>query len=176
MMILKVMFVREALDQRITDLKFSLWRTVCRFFYLSVSFFGTFVVSINGSLCGDFALCFFLNVLKPSGLTVESFLKVCGTHFTGVSVENAFWCLLTVTDLVSGCVVLTILFFDGYLCVDVWSCNFIVISVMRFIVCLEKQRNRCFCTRKLVMQQNLMKQILKKNHLKKNHLKKQVLE
>lgn len=38
----------------------------------------------------------FLNVLKPSGLTVESFLKVCGTYFTGVSVENAFGAFLTV--------------------------------------------------------------------------------
>ena len=35
-------------------------------------------------------------MLKPSGLTVESFLKVCGTYFTGISVENAFGAFLTV--------------------------------------------------------------------------------
>ena len=35
-------------------------------------------------------------MLKPSGLTVENFLKVCGTYFTGVSVENAFGAFLTV--------------------------------------------------------------------------------
>lgn len=35
-------------------------------------------------------------MLKPSGLTVEKFLSVCGTYFTGVSVENAFGAFLTV--------------------------------------------------------------------------------
>lgn len=35
-------------------------------------------------------------MLKPSGLTVESFLKVCGTYFSGISVENVFGAFLTV--------------------------------------------------------------------------------
>ena len=35
-------------------------------------------------------------MLKSSGVTVENFLKVCGTYFTGISVENAFGAFLTV--------------------------------------------------------------------------------
>lgn len=38
----------------------------------------------------------FLNVLKPSVLTVESFLKVCGTYFSGISVENMLGAFLMV--------------------------------------------------------------------------------
>ena len=96
MMILKVMFVKEALDQRMTDLKFSLWRTVCRFFYLPFHFLARLWFRLMEAFVAILLFVSFLNVLKPSGLTVESFLKVCGTYFTGVSVENAFGAFLTV--------------------------------------------------------------------------------
>lgn len=96
MMILKVMFVKEALDQRMTDLKFSLWRTVCRFFYLPFHFLARLWFRLTEAFVAILLFVSFLNVLKPSGLTVESFLKVCGTYFTGVSVENAFGAFLTV--------------------------------------------------------------------------------
>lgn len=95
-MILKVMFVKEALDQRMTDLKFSLWRTVCRFFYLPFHFLARLWFRLMEAFVAILLFVSFLNVLKPSGLTVESFLKVCGTYFTGVSVENAFGAFLTV--------------------------------------------------------------------------------
>lgn len=95
-MILKVMFVKEALDQRMTDLKFSLWRTVCRFFYLPFHFLARLWFRLMEAFVAILLFVSFLNVLKPSGLTVESFLKVCGTYFTGVSVENAFGVFLTV--------------------------------------------------------------------------------
>lgn len=95
-MILKVMFVKEALDQRMTDLKFSLWRTVCRFFYLPFHFLARLWFRLTEAFVAILLFVSFLNVLKPSGLTVESFLKVCGTYFTGVSVENAFGAFLTV--------------------------------------------------------------------------------
>lgn len=96
MMILKVMFVKEALDQLMTDLKFSLWRTVCRFFYLPFHFLARLWFRLMEAFVAILLFVSFLNVLKPSGLTVESFLKVCGTYFTGVSVENAFGAFLTV--------------------------------------------------------------------------------
>lgn len=96
MMTLKVMFVKEALDQRMTDLKFSLWRTVCRFFYLPFHFLARLWFRLMEAFVAILLFVSFLNVLKPSGLTVESFLKVCGTYFTGVSVENAFGAFLTV--------------------------------------------------------------------------------
>ena len=90
------MFVKEALDQRMTDLKFSLWRTVCRFFYLPFHFLARLWFRLMEAFVAILLFVSFLNVLKPSGLTVESFLKVCGTYFTGVSVENAFGAFLTV--------------------------------------------------------------------------------
>lgn len=93
---LKVMFVKEALDQLMTDLKFSLWRTVCRFFYLLFHFLARLWFRLTEAFVAILLFVSFLSVLKPSGLTVESFLKVCGTYFTGVSVENAFGAFLTV--------------------------------------------------------------------------------
>ena len=90
------MFVKEALDQRMTDLKFSLWRTVCRFFYRPFHFLARLWFRLMEAFVAILLFVSFLNVLKPSGLTVESFLKVCGTYFTGVSVENAFGAFLTV--------------------------------------------------------------------------------
>ena len=92
----KEMFVKEALDRLMTDLKFSLWRTVCRFFYLPFRFLGQLWFRLMEAFVAILLFVSFLNVLKPSGLTVESFLKVCGTYFTGVSVENAFGAFLTV--------------------------------------------------------------------------------
>lgn len=79
-----------------TDLKFSLWRTVCRFFYLPFHFLARLWFRLMEAFVAILLFVSFLNVLKPSGLTVESFLKVCGTYFTGVSVENAFGAFLTV--------------------------------------------------------------------------------
>lgn len=93
---LKVMFVKEALDRLMIDLKFSLWRTVCRFFYLPFHFLACLWFRLTEAFVAILLFVSFLNVLKPSGLTVESFLKVCGTYFTGVSVENAFGAFLTV--------------------------------------------------------------------------------
>ena len=93
---LKVMFVKEALDQRMTDLKFSLWRTVCRFFYLPFHFLARLWFRLTEAFVAILLFVSFLNVLKPSGVTVENFLKVCGTYFTGISVENAFGAFLTV--------------------------------------------------------------------------------
>lgn len=95
-MTLKVMFVKEALVQLMTDLKFSLWRTVCRFFYLPFHFLACLWFRLTEAFVAILLFVSFLNVLKPSGVTVENFLKVCGTYFTGVSVENAFGAFLTV--------------------------------------------------------------------------------
>mgnify|MGYP000915039262 CR=1 FL=1 len=92
----KVMFVKEALGRLMIDLKFSLWRTVCRFFYLPFHFLARLWFRLTEAFVAILLFVSFLNVLKPSGLTVESFLKVCGTYFTGVSVENAFGAFLTV--------------------------------------------------------------------------------
>lgn len=93
---LKVMFVKEALDRLTTDLKFSLWQTICRFFYLPFHFLARLWFRLTEAFVAILLFVSFLNVLKPSGLTVENFLKVCGTYFTGVSVENAFGAFLTV--------------------------------------------------------------------------------
>ena len=92
----KVMFVKEALDRLMIDLKFSLWRTVCCFFYLPFHFLARLWFRLTEAFVAILLFVSFLNVLKPSGLTVESFLKVCGTYFTGISVENAFGAFLTV--------------------------------------------------------------------------------
>lgn len=78
------------------DLKFSLWRTVCRFFYLPFHFLARLWFRLTEAFVAILLFVSFLNVLKPSGVTVENFLKVCGTYFTGVSVENAFGAFLTV--------------------------------------------------------------------------------
>ena len=79
-----------------TDLKFSLWRTVCRFFYLPFHFLACLWFRLTEAFVAILLFVSFLNVLKPSGVTVENFLKVCGTYFTGISVENAFGAFLTV--------------------------------------------------------------------------------
>lgn len=79
-----------------TDLKFSLWRTVCRFFYLPFHFLARLWFRLTEAFVAILLFVSFLNVLKPLGVTVESFLKVCGTYFTGISVENAFGAFLTV--------------------------------------------------------------------------------
>lgn len=93
---LKVMFVKEASDRLMIGLKFSLWRTVCRFFYLPFHFLARLWFRLTEAFVAILLFVSFLNVLKPSGLIVESFLKVCGTYFTGISVENAFGAFLTV--------------------------------------------------------------------------------
>lgn len=92
----KEMFVKEALDRLMTDLKFSLWRTVCRLFYLPFRFLGQLWFRLMEAFVAILLFVSFLNVLKPSGLTVESFLKVCGTYFSGISVENMLGAFLTV--------------------------------------------------------------------------------
>lgn len=78
------------------DLKFSLWRTICRFFYLPFHFLARLWFRLTEAFVAILLFVSFLNVLKPSGVTVENFLRVCGTYFTGVSVENAFGAFLTV--------------------------------------------------------------------------------
>lgn len=93
---LKEMFVKEASDQQMTDLKFSLWRTVCRLFYLPFRFLGQLWFRLMEAFVAILLFVSFLNVLKPSGLTVESFLKVCGTYFSGISVENMLGAFLMV--------------------------------------------------------------------------------
>lgn len=79
-----------------TDLKFSLWRTVCRLFYLPFRFLGQLWFRLTEAFVAILLFVSFLNVLKPSGLTVESFLKVCGTYFSGISVENMLGAFLMV--------------------------------------------------------------------------------
>lgn len=93
-----------------TDLKFSLWRTVCRFFYLPFYFLARLWFRLTEAFVAILLFVSFLNVLKPSGVTVENFLKVCGTYFTGVSVENAFGAFLTVNVIWY----LVILFLTGF--------------------------------------------------------------
>ena len=93
---LKEMFVKEASDQQMTDLKFSLWRTVCRLFYLPFRFLGQLWFRLMEAFVAILLFVSFLNVLKLSGLTVESFLKVCGTYFSGISVENMLGAFLMV--------------------------------------------------------------------------------
>lgn len=78
------------------DLKFSLWRTICRFFYLPFHFLARLWFRLTEEFVVILLFVFFLNVLKPSGVTVENFLKVCGTYFSGISVENMFGAFLTV--------------------------------------------------------------------------------
>ena len=118
---LKVMFVKEALVQLMTDLKFSLWRTICRFFYLPFHFLARLWFRLTEAFVAILLFVSFLNVLKPSGVTVENFLKVCGTYFTGVSVENAFGAFLTVNVIWY----LVILFLTGFvLLMDIFALMF----------------------------------------------------
>lgn len=104
-----------------TDLKFSLWRTICRFFYLLFHFLARLWFRLTEAFVAILLFVSFLNVLKPSGVTVENFLKVCGTYFTGVSVENAFGAFLTVNVIWY----LVILFLTGFvLLIDIWALLF----------------------------------------------------
>ena len=118
---LKVMFVKEALDQRMTDLKFSLWRTVCRFFYLPFHFLARLWFRLTEAFVAILLFVSFLNVRKPLGVTVENFLKVCGTYFTGISVENAFGAFLTV-NVIWYFVILFLTIF--VLLIDIWALLF----------------------------------------------------
>ena len=104
-----------------TDLKFSLWRTVCRFFYLPFHFLGRLWFRLTEAFVAILLFISFLNVLKPSGVTVENFLKVCGTYFTGISVENAFGAFLTVNVIWY----LIVLFLTGFiLLMDIFALLF----------------------------------------------------
>lgn len=94
-----------------TDLKFSLWRTICRFFYLPFHFLTRLWFRLTEAFVVILLFVSFLNVLKPSGVTVENFLRVCGAYFTGVSVENAFGAFLTVNVIWY----LVILFLTGFI-------------------------------------------------------------
>lgn len=94
-----------------TDLKFSLWRTICRFFYLPFHFLARLWFRLTEAFVAILLFVSFLNVLKPSGLTVEHFLTFCGTYFTGVSVENAFGAFLTVNVIWY----LVVLFLTGFI-------------------------------------------------------------
>ena len=118
---LKEMFVKEALDRLMTDLKFSLWRTVCRFFYLPFRFLGQLWFRLMEAFVAILLFVSFLNVLKPSGLTVESFLKVCGTYFSGISAENMLGAFLTV-NVIWYIVVLFLTVF--VLMTDIWALLF----------------------------------------------------
>lgn len=102
-----------------TDLKFSLWRTICRFFYLPFHFLARLWFRLTEAFVAILLFVSFLNVLKPSGLTVESFLKVCGTYFTGIS--NAFGAFLTVNVIWY----LVVLFLTGFiLLMDIFALLF----------------------------------------------------
>lgn len=104
-----------------TDLKFSLWRTVCRFFYLPFHFLARLWFRLTEAFVAILLFVSFLNVLKPLGVTVENFLKVCGTYFTGISVENAFGAFLTVNVIWY----LVILFLTIFvLLIDIWALLF----------------------------------------------------
>jgi hypothetical protein len=104
-----------------TDLKFSLWRTVCRFFYLPFHFLARLWFRLTEAFVAILLFVSFLNVLKPLEVTVENFLKVCGTYFTGISVENAFSAFLTVNVIWY----LVILFLTIFvLLIDIWALLF----------------------------------------------------
>lgn len=104
-----------------TDLKFSLWRTICRFFYLPFHFLARLWFRLTEAFVAILLFVSFLNVLKPSGVTVENFLRVCGTYFTGMSVENAFGAFLTVNVIWY----LVVLFLTGFvLSMDIFALLF----------------------------------------------------
>ena len=120
-MTLKVTFVKEVLVLLMTDLKFSLWRTVCRFFYLPFHFLARLWFRLTEAFVAILLFVSFLNVLKPSGVTVENFLKVCGTYFSGISVENMFGAFLTVNVIWY----LVVLFLTVFvLMTDIWALLF----------------------------------------------------
>ena len=104
-----------------TDLKFSLWRTVCRFFYLPFHFLARLWFRLTEAFVAILLFVSFLNVLKPSGLTVESFLKACGTYFSGISAENILGAFLTV-NVIWYIVVLFLTVF--VLMTDIWALLF----------------------------------------------------
>lgn len=104
-----------------TDLKFSLWRTICRFFYLPFHFLARLWFRLTEAFVAILLFVSFLNVLKPSGLTVESFLKVCGTYFSGISAENILGAFLTV-NVIWYIVVLFLTVF--VLMTDIWALLF----------------------------------------------------
>ena len=120
-MTLKVTFVKEVLVLLMTDLKFSLWRTICRFFYLPFHFLARLWFRLTEAFVAILLFVSFLNVLKPSGLTVESFLKVCGTYFSGISAENILGAFLTV-NVIWYIVVLFLTVF--VLMTDIWALLF----------------------------------------------------
>ena len=103
------------------DLKFSLWRTICRFFYLPFHFLARLWFRLTEAFVAILLFVSFLNVLKPSGLTVESFLKVCGTYFSGISAENILGAFLTV-NVIWYIVVLFLTVF--VLMTDIWALLF----------------------------------------------------
>lgn len=153
-MTLKVMFVKEALDQRMTDLKFSLWRTVCRFFYLPFHFLARLWFRLTEAFVAILLFVSFLNVLKPSGVTVENFLRVCGTYFTGVSVENAFGAFLTVNVIWY----FVILFLTGFvLLIDIFALMFghatYRYNVLRFYRVFKENDESMFFAREKVTEE-----------------------
>lgn len=104
-----------------TDLKFSLWRTVCRFFYLPFHFLARLWFRLTEAFVAILLFVSFLNVLKPSGVMVENFLKVCGMYFSGISVENMFGAFLTVNVIWY----LVVLFLTVFvLMTDIWALLF----------------------------------------------------
>ena len=155
MMMLKVMFVKEVLDQLMTDLKFSLWRTVCRFFYLPFHFLARLWFRLTEAFVAILFFVSFLNVLKPSGVTVENFLKVCGTYFTGVSVENVFGAFLTVNVIWY----LVILFLTIFvLLIDIFALMFGHATYRYKVLCfyrvLKETEEPMFFTREKVTEEN----------------------
>lgn len=152
---LKVMFVKEALDQPMTDLKFSLWRTVCRFFYLPFHFLARLWFRLTEAFVAILLFVSFLNVLKPSGVTVENFLRVCGTYFTGVSVENAFGAFLTVNVIWY----LVVLFLTGFiLLIDIFALMFGHATYRYKVLCfyrvLRETEEPMFFAREKVIDEN----------------------
>lgn len=138
-----------------TDLKFSLWRTVCRFFYLPFHFLARLWFRLTEAFVAILLFVSFLNVLKPSGVTVENFLKVCGTYFTGISVENAFGAFLTVNVIWY----LVILFLTGFvLLMDIFALMFghatYRYKVLCFYCVLKETEEPMFFAREKVIDEN----------------------
>ena len=134
-----------------TDLKFSLWRTVCRFFYLPFHFLVRLWFRLTEAFVAILLFVSFLNVLKPSGVTVENFLKVCGTYFTGISVENAFGAFLTVNVIWY----FVILFLTGFvLLMDIFALMFGHATYCHKVLCfyrvLRETEEPMFFTREKV--------------------------
>lgn len=138
-----------------TDLKFSLWRTICRFFYLPFHFLVRLWFRLTEAFVAILLFVSFLNVLKPSGVTVENFLKVCGTYFTGVSVENAFGAFLTV-NVIWYLVVLFLTIF--VLLIDIFALMFghatYCYKVLCFYRVLRETEEPMFFAREKVIDEN----------------------